>query len=259
MIRRPLCAALILALLGMAPPSLAQNRAQNGAQSGAQNGVQDDGTIRFTARIAGLTAGRMVLTPRVTGADYALSAKTTSAGLAGFFRPFVFANSVTGTEAGGNFRPRQYQARSSGGRSARETVLAYDRRGVPQVVTLVDDPRPGAPPVDPAGQGGSVDPLTLTWALLRDIPADRACQLDLRVFDGQRAARMQQRPGAVTEGQVECLGTYSRVAGYPPEDLAKRRDFDFAVTYRPLPDGRLRVVELTLDSLFGPARMRRED
>lgn len=235
-------AALILALSWGAAPAPAQ----------------DEGTLRFTARIAGLTAGRMTLTYRTDGRDYALSARTTSAGLAGLFRSFTFANSVTGTETAEGLMPRRYQARSQGGRSARETALAYDR-GVPEIVTLDDDPAPGTPKVDPAGQGGTVDPLTLTWVLLRDIPADRACQLDLRVFDGRRVAQMRQRPGAKTDTQVECLGVYSRVAGYPAEDLARRRDIAFSVIYRPLPDGRLRVVELTLDSFFGPARMLRED
>lgn len=237
--------ALILALgiFGL-PPAMAQ--------------TPDEGKIRFTARIAGVTAGRIELRYRINGPDYALAAETTSAGLAGLFRPFTFANQAEGRESQGTLRPRRYEARATGGRAARETALRYDR-GVPQVLTLVDDPRPDAPPVDPAEAKGAVDPLTLTWALLRDIPADQACQLDLRVYDGQRLSRLVQEQGPERDDGIECRATYRRLAGYAPEDLAKRRDFALSILYTPLPDGRLRPVELTLDSLFGPARMRRED
>lgn len=243
---KALIATVILILASLAQPG------------GSKAQSTDEGTIAFTARIAGVTAGRMVLSYRREGASYALSSQTTSAGLAGLFRPFSFSNSAAGTETQQGFRPQRYDSRATGGRAARETALRYDR-GVPQVLTLVDDPRRDAPPVDPSEAAGAVDPLTLTWALLRDIPADQACQLDLRVYDGQRLSRLVQAMGPARDDGVECRATYRRLAGYAPEDLAKRRDFALSILYTPLPDGRLRPVELTLDSLFGPARMRRED
>lgn len=215
-------------------------------------------TIRFTASILGLTAGRMTLAINRRGEAYAVTGQTVSAGLAGLFSPFRVTNRVRGTEREGRFLPERYQSQSDGERRGRGAEMTY-RNGVPSIVALEAEDRPGAPVLDPASQAGKVDPLTLTYALLRDTDREGACTLSLDIFDGHRAARLTLGQPRVEDDGLVCQGVYRRVDGYPPQDLAERQDFPFTITYAPLPDGRLRPMELVLDSLFGTARLTRED
>jgi hypothetical protein len=237
--------ALLLAFLLAAPPFASAQQAEE---------------LRFRATILGLTAGRMVM--RVNqggGGDYAIAARTTSAGLAGLFRSFDVVNRVRGRESAGRFSPQRYTTQTEGAAADSGAEILWEA-GVPQVIRMDQPNRPGAPRIDPAMMAGRVDPLTFTWALLRDIPADQACTLSLGIFDGYReAAARLSNPRPSDEGGVICDGVYSRVLGYPPEELAEQRDFTFRLRYRPLPDGRLRVAELELDSFFGLARFTRED
>lgn len=214
--------------------------------------------MRFTASVLGLTAGRMTLGVNRKGDSYAVTGKTTSAGMGGMFRSFSVTNKARGTEKGGAFRPERYESSAEGERAGRGAELVY-KAGVPEIVTLEEDHHKDAPVLDPAKQAGTVDPLTLTYALLRDVDADRACNMKLKVFDGHRLAHVTVGAAKVDGDAVICHGVYRRVDGYPPAEIAERQDFPFSVTYAALPDGRLRVTEVALDSLFGIARLTRDD
>lgn len=215
-------------------------------------------TMRFTASILGVTAGRATLAVNRSGDAYAVTGQTSSAGLAGLFSSFKVTNKVRGSERNGTFRPERYESRAEGERRGRGAEIVYEG-GVPKVLTLEAERRPGAPVLDPATQAGKVDPLTMTYALLRDTPRDQACTLRLEVFDGHRASRVALGNPRADGDDLLCDGVYSRVDGYPPEDLEERRDFTFTVTYTPLADGRMRPAVLVLDSLYGTARLARDE
>lgn len=215
-------------------------------------------TYRFTASVLGVTAGKMTMAVNRKGAAYAVTGNTSSAGMGGLFRSFSVTSKVRGTEAGGTFRPERYQSSSEGERAGRGGEMVY-KSGVPQVLALDEDAHPDAPVLDPAKQGGTVDPLTMTYALLRDSDRDQACTLNLKVFDGHRLSQVTVgQPEADGEGLV-CTGLYRRLDGYPPDEIAERQDFPFRITYTAGSDGRLEVSEIVLDSLFGVARLTRAD
>ncbi|MFN7053698.1 MAG: DUF3108 domain-containing protein, partial [Gemmobacter sp.] len=116
-----------------------------------------------------------------------------------------------------------------------------------------------APQVDPALHRGVIDPLTGLYSVLRDTTPAAACRLDLKMFDGHRVNRVTLSAPQADGDRVTCRGVYRRLDGYPPKELAKRRDSAFTVTYRLLENGVLRVAEVSVDSIFGPARMVRDN
>lgn len=239
---RPLALTILLAALALPAPLRAE---------GAE-------TMRFTASVLGLTAGRMTMSVNRKGRAYAITSQTASAGLAGLFQSFTVTNRVRGVESGGKFRPERFESAADGARAGRGAEITY-KGGVPTVLSMDEERHPDAPVLDPAAQQGTVDPLTMTYALLRDAEAGEACKLSLEVFDGHRRSRVTLgQPEKQGEGLV-CHGLYRRVDGYPPDEIAERRDFPFTVTYAPLPGGGLRPVEVVLDSLFGTARLTRDD
>ena len=213
-------------------------------------------TYRFTASVLGVTAGKMTMAVNRKGTTYAVTGNTSSAGMGGLFRSFSVTSKVRGTEIDGQFRPERYQSTSEGERAGRGAEMVY-KGGVPEILSLAAEERPGAPVLDPAKQAGTVDPLSMTYALLRDIDRDRACTLNLKVFDGHRLSHVSLgQPQPDGEGLV-CTGLYRRLDGYPAEEIAERQDFPFTIAYTPGPDGQLQVTEIVLDSLFGVARLSR--
>ena len=209
----------------------------------------------FTVTVSGLKAGTFSIAAKTNGKTYAVTSQAASAGLAGLFRSFSYTSKVSGTVSEGRLRPKTYSARSDGSRAGRSAELAF-RNGVPQVISVASEPDPDTPKVDPSSLNGVVDPLTGLYSVLRDTTPTAACQIDLTMFDGHRVSRVTVSGARQTDAGVLCDGVYRRVAGYPAKDLAERSSFPFTVLYTPR-DKVLQAQELTMNSLFGPARMTR--
>jgi hypothetical protein len=105
--------------------------------------------------------------------------------------------------------------------------------------------------------GGTVDPLTALYATLRDVDKGTECQVSLKMFDGRRHSQITTSERQEAGEQVVCQGEYRRLAGFSAEDLAEKTRFPFSLIYSPTDDGRMRVTEVTMDSLFGKARLTR--
>jgi len=91
-------------------------------------------------------------------------------------------------------------------------------------------------------------------------------KLAFLAFLGLGACTVPQ-PDASTPRTVAAVdlqryaGTWHEAARFPQsfQDNSRLRCEDVTATYTPLPDGRLRMAELELDSLFGLARFSREE
>ncbi|MFN7222399.1 MAG: DUF3108 domain-containing protein [Paracoccaceae bacterium] len=219
--------------------------------------AQESQTARYTLSISGLTAGKMTLGANHGSGTYAVSANTASAGLAGLFRSFSLTSRVRGTEQAGRLVPASYTSRTEGSREGRGADLSF-KNGIATVLRA-DAPSPDAPPVDPAQHKGAVDPLTGLYAILRDTTPARACRLTVEMFDGHRISRLSLSAPKTDGDSLTCQGLYQRVEGYPPDEIAKRAEFPFVVTYTAVGDGTVRAIEVSMDSLFGPARLTRDD
>ncbi|MFN4130688.1 MAG: DUF3108 domain-containing protein [Paracoccaceae bacterium] len=219
--------------------------------------AQEADAARFTVSFGGITAGKMTLAARHEGTSYALTSQSVSSGLAGLFRSFSLTSRTQGTERNGQLTPQRYSAEAKGARQGRGADLTFD--GGMATVLRADPPEADAPVVDPSLHKGVVDPLTGLYSVLRDTTAAAACQLDLKMFDGHRVNRVTLSSPQANGDQLTCRGLYRRIDGYPPKELAKRPESAFTVTYRLMTGGVLRVAEVSVDSLFGQARMVRDN
>ena len=219
--------------------------------------AQESDVARYTVSIRGITTGKLALAAKHQGASYALTATSASAGIAGAFQSFSLTSRTQGSERNGRLTPQRYSADAKGAREGRGADLTFS--GGLATVVRADPPEDGAPLVDPAQHKGVVDPLTGMYSVLRDTTRDAACRLDLTMFDGHRINRITVSSPKPDGSGLTCQGLYRRIDGYPPKDLAKRPESSFIVTYRPMPDGGLRVTEVTVDSIFGPARVVRTE
>jgi hypothetical protein len=213
-------------------------------------------TLAFDVALAGLRAATLEIEAEVAGRRYALAARLRTTGIAGAVRRVRYAATASGRLDGGAPRPEAYAEDLDTGRRTASTVIAY-AGGVP-AVTAREAARPDrAAPVDPASQRGALDPLSALWAGLADRRPDEGCPSPVAVFDGRRVAATRFDPPLREGGRMLCRGVFRRVAGYPPEDMAERRQFAIAVTYAPAGGGRLRAVEVRVETLYGQAVLKR--
>jgi hypothetical protein len=211
----------------------------------------------FDLSIRGIRAGSLTFSGTQTGRNYAVVGKLESGGLLSIVRKVRYDAAAKGSvSAAGRYTPSSYVEKADTGKRRSEATMVY-RRGVPQVKAY-DPPRAAHPnDVDPATMGGSVDPLTALYATLRDVDAGQECKVSLQMFDGRRSTQLRLSKPQARGDNVVCAGEYRRLAGYSDEDMAEKTRFAFTLTYAPAGEGRMRVVEVAMDSLYGKATLKR--
>lgn len=211
----------------------------------------------FDITLKGLRAATLRIDGNAADGAYTATGRLESRGLMAAVRKVRYDATVAGrVDRKGALRPALYAERTDTGRRQSEAVIDY-ATGRPVVKVALPERKPRDWDVDPATQAGTVDPLTALYAVLRDADRGAECNLDLRMFDGRRASALTLAAPERDGDRVTCAGEYRRVAGFSPEDMAERTRFPFTLTYAPGPDGRMQVVEVAMDTLFGRARMER--
>lgn len=225
------------------------------AAGGASADQQDSAIFDLTLR--GIHAGTLSVAGAIEGRGYAATGVLKSGGLVALVRKVRYDARAFGTHAKGRFTPSRYEEDADTGRRQSQSVMEY-RAGVPQV-KVYNPPKPPRPgDIDPATQAGTVDPLTAAYAALRDVAPEEACHLKLVMFDGRRRSQVVLAdPRPTADGGLTCAGEYRRLEGFSAEEMAEKSRFPFRMTYAPLPDGRLRAVEVSMDTIYGKGRLTR--
>jgi hypothetical protein len=210
----------------------------------------------FDVILRGLTAATLTFSGIQKDGNYAVDGVLKSAGLLSFVRKVHYGAKARGAVQGQKYTPTSYAESTNTGKRQSQSEITY-RRGVPSAIKYepARDPRPDA--VDPATMGGSVDPLTSLYATLRDVDPGEECKTNVKMFDGRRATQLQLSKPSKAGNQVTCVGEYRRLKGFSAKDMAEKSRFPFTLTYSPTNDGRMRVTEIALDTIYGKARMKR--
>lgn len=105
--------------------------------------------------------------------------------------------------------------------------------------------------------GGSVDPLTAFYATMGSVDAGSECNLLLTLFDAKRASQLQIGAPVAAGDSVTCDGRNIRVKGFTAKELAKQMRFSFTLIYGADVTGRMRVVEVRSESIYGKVTLKR--
>ncbi|MFV0492447.1 MAG: DUF3108 domain-containing protein [Pseudorhodobacter sp.] len=213
------------------------------------NRIEDKAT--FDVILKGITAGRLVFSGAQEGNRYAVSGRLQSSGIAAMLRKFSYTAKANGAVSGSRYTPARYSEEADTGKRRGKSQIEY-RRGVPAKVTT-EPSRPSK--VDPRTMGGTVDPLTSLYATLRDVDAGQECKSSVKIFDGRRATQITLSRPQKQGDRVVCSGEYRRLAGFSAKDMAEKTRFPFSLSYAPLGNGRMRVVEISTDTVYGKASM----
>ena len=216
-------------------------------------GAKDQGT--FDLQIRGITAGVLAFSGTNDGKTYGVAGQLESTGLAAFLRKVRFDAKASGRISKGVWLPGRYDEQADTGKRQSQSRLEY-KGGIPR--ELLKESRVGNPNyVDPATQKGTVDPLTALYAMLRDVPVAEACKLKLFMFDGARRSQIVLGSAEPKGDTITCPGEYRRLAGFSTAEMAEKQRFAFRVTYGPAEAGFVRVISVSMDSLYGRAALTR--
>ncbi|MFT3973901.1 MAG: DUF3108 domain-containing protein [Amaricoccus sp.] len=208
----------------------------------------------FSFSVAGLPVGTMAMSSTTSGTSYSATADVDATGLVGFFTSFFFHGKANGTVAAdGTVVPAWFQAKSKSSRAVRETTIDW-KGGTPTKVTIVP---PRDDNADPAEQGGTLDPVSATFRLLRDMPKAQACNVTVDMFDGSRRSRLKVGPAQAKGSTLTCKGTYTRMKGESLGTLDKT-SFPFTLTFTVGADGIARAQRIEAPTNFGTAVVARK-
>lgn len=214
-------------------------------------------TISFQFTLAGIPSGQLKINGVQSGTSYAANGVLATSGLLGALSGMRYDASVKGAYKDGKYTPAQFDETQYRRKKVIKHQIVF-RNGVPVSVTR-DPPRtPLANDVDPAKQGGTIDPLTALYAVLRDVPRADACKLSVFMYDGSKRTQVVLNKPQPTGDDLVCSGEYRRIGGFDAEEMAKQPVFNFTLTYTPLSNGQMRVTDIVTDTILGKGRLKRQ-
>ena len=209
-------------------------------------------TATYDFYVTGIKVGTMAFTTRENARDYSAAARISASGIVAAVLNFTFDGSARGVLAKGAPVPTLFEAVSDSPKGRRTTRIDW-KNGVPTKVTITpprdNDPAPGE-------QGGTLDPISAGFALLRDGPAERMCATSVDIFDGSRRSRLKLGARQPAKGGFTCSGTYARIKG-EPHSLSSQTEFPFTLTFTQDADGIARAQRIQTSTSFGKATLER--
>lgn len=211
---------------------------------------------RFEVRYGPFRPAEVTLSATGDAQSYAVEGHVASSGVVGLLRAFHFDLRAEGARDGDSLVPGRFAGDLDTGRRQHRVTMTYDA-GVPRIEAIAPEEPPTGWTLDPATQGGTLDPVSALFLLAHaqpDVPCDRVIDL----FDGRRRARLQLEPARANARAAQCDGAYQRVAGYAPEELRDYRALPFTLTYRRDDDGLWQLTRIVTQTPYGRMRINRE-
>lgn len=216
---------------------------------------QTDSAV-FDLTLKGIYAGTLSVSGALNGDSYAAVGVLKSGGLVALVKKVRYDARSQGSYADGRFTPSRYEEDADTGSRQSQSVMEYSG-GVPQVKKYNPPRKKKDKGVDPATQGGTVDPLTALYAALRDVPEDQACDLAVYMFDGKRRSQVVLGDPQPNGDGVSCPGEYRRLEGFSKKEMKEKSRFPFTMHLEPTGDGMMRVMEVSMDTLYGKGSLKR--
>lgn len=212
----------------------------------------------FSMTVAGIRAGTLSYRAEIDAATYTARGSARASGLFGAFLDAEVDTVARGTLRGGTLRPAYAAETVIEGRKRTLRQFRFDSAGVPSITRDPPRKKPQKHAAPAGAQAGTLDPMSAAFAILRNRDGTDICSLDIAVFDGARRSRIRQSArSALDGGGVRCTGSYSRIAGFSPREMAERVNWPLRFDYAPLPGGGYALTELRFPTSFGTARIRR--
>lgn len=211
--------------------------------------------LQFSISVGGFPVGTIETNGTVKGNQYSATGKMRTSGLVSMIRSFKYDGKVRGSVRGDTFMPKSYSEQFDTGSRVSNVAMSYSN-GVPRVDKYVPKRAPRPYDIKASAQKGTVDVLTGAYATLRDVKAENLCNKTIKMFDGRRRTNISLKKPKISGDGATCSGIFSRIAGYPADDLAKQKHFPFTLSYTKRGDV-YSLQEFTTQSTLGKVRAKR--
>ena len=193
--------------------------------------AQDAMMAAFEVRYGLFHIADIAVTANEDAESYEATGRVTGAGLVRYVRDFHFDLAVQGHRSGGTYAPSLYHGDADTGRRQVQVDMRY-QQGAPEILRIAPPETPGPWSISAADQTGTDDPLTALFRVIRPRPREALCGWSVDLFDGRRRARLTLDPPQTEGDSITCDGTYQRVAGYSPIELADYTALPFALVFQ---------------------------
>lgn len=236
-------AFLIIALVVALPPSTGADTV--------------DHPVAFTVAFRGLNVADITGTARETEDAYAAALRMRATGLGAAFAQVRFDMRVEGFREGSMLRPFRYSDTFDSGERQGAVELRWPGGIGPELLSEPPQVEPDVTPVTAAEAVGAEDRLTILWRMARPQPEDALCNWQTTMFDGARLASFAIAPPEINGNTATCAGLYTRLAGFPEDDLTNNARFPFVLSYTQTSLGVWELTEANGQSILGPVRIYR--
>ncbi len=209
----------------------------------------------FNLYILGFRAGTISTAINKKGQNYALAGKVQPTAFLRRLRDIGYTGTVYGRFGEGHkYSPSKYIGNMRTG-TRTSTVKMHWSKGRP----VVDSYEPGRAPrpydINPSDQIGTIDLLSSLHSVFEDSTKADLCGRTIPMFDGRRRTKLVLSKPSFSNNKGTCKGTYTRVAGFSPEDMKERVNFPFKLLYELQDDGNYRLKSLSTTTTFGKASL----
>jgi len=216
-----------------------------------------DHPVAFNVAFRGLNVAEITGTARETGDAYAAALQMRATGLAAAFAQVRFDMRVEGFRDGSTLRPFRYSDTFDSGERQGAVELLWPGGIGPELLSEPPQVEPDVTPVTAAEAVGAEDRLTILWRMTRPQPATALCNWQTTMFDGARLASFAVAAPEINGNTATCAGLYTRLAGFPEDDLTNNARFPFVLSYTQTSPGGWELTEANGQSIFGPVRIYR--
>lgn len=217
--------------------------------------AEESGT--FDMLLFGVRAATLSYAGKIERGQYAASGALRTTGLLSLVTDVGYTAQVQGRYRDNRFEPRLYRETARDDDGSYSAEMRY-RAGVPQPKGYSPNSATPQSGLNPAGQAGTVDIMTVIFAVLRDQTRDAVCDVSVQMFDGVRRGQITlTQPIVKSNGQIDCSGEYRRLEGFSAQQMAERQRFPFTLTYTPQDADQFRVTRVITETTFGRVTIRR--
>ena len=212
---------------------------------------------QFSLYVSGIKAGNIRTDIRLNGSAFSVSGVLNPSSLLRTIRDVGYAGQSAGTHRNGTYSPRRYSAQTkTGSRNSQVKMRITD--GIPSVDAYLPEREKRPHDITPADQKGVIDPLTAAATVFSDKTSKTLCNQMIDMFDGRRLSKLTLAPATIMGNSATCKGTYSRVAGFSPDDMQERVNFPFSLLYTRTDADTFRLMSFTTQTTFGSLRAKRK-
>ena len=212
---------------------------------------------RFSVYVSGLKAGTLQTVLTRNGKAFSVSGTLSPTQFVRKIRDVGFAGQSAGTFQDITFTPRRYSGHTKTGSRASQVQMRWS-----DGTAIVDRYAPNREAQDyainPAKQRDTLDPLTAVKILFVDQSPAQLCNKTLPLFDDRKRGKLSLAPPTIDGESAICAGTYTRLAGFSPQDTQERVNFPFTLMYTRINEDTYRLIAFTTKATFGSARAKRK-